>query len=1525
MSTLPGGPADKAGNNHETLWGVVGMASVIGGQADAIRIEEPGTDGAEFYLEKAEVHEHWQAKRQILGQKTWSIQLLHKEGIISFFKQRIDAGESCVFVSISDAPELRGLTENARAAIDWLEFENKFLAAKNWKKHFNELHKHLGYAEAERCFEFLRKVRVEGGRESTIEALLLPVFNASFTGAPQSVLSVLSNLYTKSIHKKLTAQDIIQHLESPHGIKPRSLQVSAELMDFVQGITETYVAGQKSKLIRRESIPRQICSDIVQKICDSEHSTDTLITSPAGGGKSAGLLQVVNGLAAKGVPVLAFRLDRVEPVASTESLGKELGLPESPAVVLSQCHPDHAVVLVIDQLDFVSSTSGRNPDFFEVVAALADEIRGLRGTRQIHFVTACREFDFQNDSRILRLLPINERPVSIGPFSEEEVKSIVIKEGGDPSRLSAKQLELLHLPQNLALFVDSGLANDHQAAFVTQKELLDTYWDYKRREVSRRCPENAEQWTQTLSKLTNEMSERQELSAPKSRMDDYPPALLAAMVSEGVLTFDGQRYGFGHESFFDYCFARQAALSSTEFVKFLEADDQELFRRAQLRQLLVYLREDDFPRYLRNVQRALESQKIRPHLKLLVLELVAAFTDPHCEELNLLMPLLETELAYRRESTQRPKQRPRWLTFLRGVFGFLLTDRSENKTASRAWDAFFGSSSLFGLADEGGHIERWLHSGDESLENSMAWYMRGQMRFHSDRVAELLEPFVGRGEDWDNRLRFIMQWADLGESRLFFELFLRLLDDGTLDDAREPIAVNSTFWSLLHGLAEKQPMWCAEVAAHWLNRKVALAQASQSEGKRPNLDDQFGVDYILQSARGNPKGFLEQVLPAMLNAAEAFVNEDDTRSFRSNAVWPLRFTGGHIGMTEAFPRGCEIAIESLGNSHPEELQPFIDLLSGSQLCIGNQLLLSAYTAAPTIYSDLAITLLVDEPERIYCGVHGSPFWSTINLIKKCSPHCSDPSFRRLEEIIIDYNTAFERSKEGFRRRGYSAYSLASALDSNRCQNSTKRRLAEWQRKFGVISSTPSEVRAYSVKSPIPAEAAEHMTDEQWLQAIAKHESDRWHYSDKNPERGGASELAGMLKKFIKKEPIRFAMLILQLPTGTNPSYFMNALYGLKGADADSELKIQVARCVFGLDEPACLMAALDLLASIEDMALPDDTIHFIQRMTTEYPHSEADTNYDHDPVTHGINTVRGHAVGAIRDLIFSDEAYLNIFQTTIESCLLDTSLSVRACMISTLATAAVHDEPWAITHFKDLLESDDKLLDTLYVEDFLARGLQNHIEDFRPIIDRMLLSEIKEVLQAGGRLACLSRLHHPELNDLSETAMSGDSACRLGATEVASQNLNHADCQPWCEAALIRFFNDDDSDVRRAAADCFRHLWKQPDLPLGDYEALIDSFLESKAFAEIPTYLLHALNDTRQRVPETILDVCDTFVTKCADKAKDIRTSMAADETTVGKLAFRAYSQLETQPLRKRALTLIDRMCEEGLQSAGKHLSDFER
>ena len=83
------------------------------------------------------------------------------------------------------------------------------------------------------------------------------------------------------------------------------------------------------------------------------------------------------------------------------------------------------------------------------------------------------------------------------------------------------------------------------------------------------------------------MTSAQQLSVVKEKLDRFSPGYLKQMASEGVLTFDGRRYGFGHESFLDYCFARLFVNRPQSLVSFLQESEQHLFRRAQVRQVLT--------------------------------------------------------------------------------------------------------------------------------------------------------------------------------------------------------------------------------------------------------------------------------------------------------------------------------------------------------------------------------------------------------------------------------------------------------------------------------------------------------------------------------------------------------------------------------------------------------------------------------------------------------------------------------------------------------------------------------------------------------------------------------------------------------------------------------------------------------------------------------------------------------------------------------------------------------------------------
>jgi hypothetical protein len=1505
MSSLPGGPADKAGLSHESLWGVYAMLEVFHGHASKIRIEPPGADGEEFYVETKHGREHWQAKRHLLNQQTWTLNALDREGVLKFFLDQLRAGDICVFASISDAPEFRMLGENAAQAQDFVEFESKFLSGKG-REHIKELCGYWQGIPEKEAFEYLRRTRVEGAREVTLERPLLLVLEVSFDGSPHAALDCFQQLYLKSVHQTLNAEAILEHLETRQ-IKPRASGLAPTVRDKFSNLTDGYLAGQRAKLIRGKYIPRATAGDIVEKLKGSVAALDIALIASAGGGKSGCLFQVVSALREKGIPVLAFRLDRLQPTPSTIGLGEQLGLPDSPAIVLARCWAGQSCVLVIDQLDFVSSTSGRHPDFFDTIAALIEEVRGLRSTAVVHLVLASRKFDFEHDHRLRSLLPQDQKPVELALLNEDEVKAVIANDKGSSSLLSKRQIELLRLPQNLSLFIDSGLGDHVKPSFVSQKDLFDAYWAAKQSALAESHPQDIHQWKPLIERITSEMSERQELSVPKSQLDQFTTRFITALVSAGVLTMDGNRYGFGHESLFDYCFARNVAAGGEEFVKFLEHDEQHLFRRGQLRQVLVYLRDDDFNRYLNNAQLALASSRIRSHLKLLVLELIGSLPVPRNQELAVLMPFIDLEMDCRRRGAQ-----------------------NSDKIASRAFETFFHSASLFPVADKLGYISRWLNSGEERIEDLLTLYLRRHTDEHSDRISELVEPFVGRGEPWKLRLRHLMEWRSHDKGRKFFDLFLRLIDDGTLDEARDRFASNGTFWSMLHGLSESQPAWCAEVAAHWLERQVARGLAKKQEGWIPvETSDEFGVDDLFESARREPKPFLVHVLPAIIRAAEATLHDTDW-GLPQDSIWSAHYQSEHLSLDDAYIGACDDALGKLAKIDVTELFPFVAMLRQSRTYTANFLLQHAYLAAPDFYAEEAIGLFMNEPERLFCGYSDSAFWISRRVIEKCSVSCSQEAFEKLETALLKFSTPIEHSKDGFKHRGHASFNLASSLAPQRRSRSTIARLEELQRKFGAPDGVPARIQCYEVVSPISKESAQHMSDQNWLEAIAKHKL-RGMTNWEHPEKGGADHLAGMFGHFAEKEPERFVKLALRLPKDANASYFMNLLYVLKKVSVAPELKLDVVRRVVPLNDDSCTKAAVDVLGSIGVCPLPDDMVTFVTNLATRHPDPERDSWEDESPprprdiLGHGINTVRGHAARALHNLIWSDRRHLEVFLSTVQQMVNDKTLSVRACVAATLHAVARHDSNTAIHLFAQLTATDDRLFATEYAERFVSIGLREHFDRFRDQIERMLHSAEPNVKQAGGRLACLARLYHHRANDLSETALNGAASMRLGGAGVAERNLVYPDCKQWCEAALRKLFKDDNAQVRKKAAKCFWRLWKNPDAPLTNFNSLIIEFLHSQSFIEHPAMLLHALEDTRQQIPETTLEVCEEFVRRCAAQARDISTSIAADERTVGTLVFRSYAQFAEPRLRLRALSLIDAMCEEGLQSASKNLGEFER
>jgi hypothetical protein len=125
-----------------------------------------------------------------------------------------------------------------------------------------------------------------------------------------------------------------------------------------------------------------------------------LLAGEAGVGKSGVLLQVVEMLQEQGVPIMALRVDRLEPTPLPNKLGEQLELPGSPVTVLAAVAQGRACVFIVDQLDAVSLASGRHPNFFECIHEMLQQAQAHPSMR---LLLACRTFDLHNDHRLRQL------------------------------------------------------------------------------------------------------------------------------------------------------------------------------------------------------------------------------------------------------------------------------------------------------------------------------------------------------------------------------------------------------------------------------------------------------------------------------------------------------------------------------------------------------------------------------------------------------------------------------------------------------------------------------------------------------------------------------------------------------------------------------------------------------------------------------------------------------------------------------------------------------------------------------------------------------------------------------------------------------------------------------------------------------------------------------------------------------------------------------------------------------------------
>lgn len=108
-------------------------------------------------------------------------------------------------------------------------------------------------------------------------------------------------------------------------------------------------------------------------------------------------------------------------------------------------------LLVIDQLDAVSTYNGRMSDAYE---AVEDVLAQLVIAPNVKVLLVARTVDIDNDRRLSRLVADPARAVRfpLSVLDLEQVRAVLSANGTDPDSLGLVTLELLRTPLHLSIF-----------------------------------------------------------------------------------------------------------------------------------------------------------------------------------------------------------------------------------------------------------------------------------------------------------------------------------------------------------------------------------------------------------------------------------------------------------------------------------------------------------------------------------------------------------------------------------------------------------------------------------------------------------------------------------------------------------------------------------------------------------------------------------------------------------------------------------------------------------------------------------------------------------------------------------------------------------------------------------------------------------------------------------------------------------------------------------------------------------------
>lgn len=1305
------------------------------------------------------------------------------------------------------------------------------------------------------AWRLLEGVEVKHISADTLEELVRAKLRYLFVADPSRVAAELLGFSYERMYVWFTAADLWAYLES-RGIR-RWLGDPTDSERLHRSVSghQSWVEASRPSI---GFVPRRDVDSVLETLRNPDGGQVVVVDGGAGSGKSAVVSQVAMTLVEEGWPAGIVRMDRIrESVVTTELLGDEVGLAGSPSLVLARVSCGQPALLVIEQLDAVSTYSGRMSDNFDVVADLVSDAKLLAGN--IKVVLVVRTVDLKADPRLGSLLGDQERfeRHTVRELDREDVKAHLAA-NGIPLPASTRTLELLCTPLHFAIF--SRL--DPAAWTVEYRTLQDLYRAYTedlRLQVEEKLGDF--NWTQITGVLVKYLSDNEVLVAPESVLDACPRREVRALLSRSVLVQDGRRIGFFHETYFDYLFARGFVAADQDLRRFLVDSGQHLFRRAQTRQVLEYLAVTDRNRFDEVVVELLTDNQIRSHLKAVVIQVLHRI-DPTPENWQALDALA-------------------W---------------SGSPVASKVL-GLLRLEGWFAAVDELGLWEMWL--SDPTRVQAAFAQLSMAARQRPGRVEALLRPFIGVSEEWCQRLSSFISWSLQPK---LVDFAVDLVEAGQLDEARHPIAANGDFWMILHSLEHEDPAGAARLIGAFLHRGLTCAQQAGAADpfKSGHLSEESASYSVIEDVAAKaPAEFVCHVLPFVSQLAMADQHDPPDGWLPWGDRWHHRFPETVHTVDGAVFAGTDDALRKLAEEDPAACAATVRTFRDAE---SDELRFLACRALAVINDpDDAIQWLISDERNLAIGWSNSRLWASRELIEKHSPTCSQDLFETLEMTILGYTAIWEQD---YLPERSSCYKLLSALNQTRMSTPARQELDRLEQCFASSPPTPPQpIVAHRVGPPIDEETSLTMSDDDWIGTLKEHNRDETNWDGSVPI-GGAIPLAQLLGQRTKDDPERYAKLALRFTDDIHSETINQVLSNVKGIDVDllSEL-CEHAHSTYGQAVGRWVCRAIEEHATIVNSRVADFLVAYSRDPDPDQELARVQTNtgqyyWNGDLLAAGLNSTRGAAALAAATVLFRGRDHLDTLLPAVERLAQDEILGVRVCAAEAVMAIMNHEPQQGLALAEALFDAPIDVVDTPTSERLLKYAVWWDPDRFTAVLGDALTGPDETAIRAG-RIWAIARSDERIPTGITHDVGNLPTTARRGAAEVFAANIA-ANLE-----TLPQLLNDDNPDVRQQAASAMSNIGQVTDA--AELDDLLDAFNSSKAFPLNMRYLTRALKDMTTTLPKKALDFCEQAIGIAGNNPEGITTAHFGSGRDLITIVLRLYKQ-SRRDRRVRCLDIIDQL-----------------